>query len=410
MDTNKTIKEFLNRHGFHETVADGLHEKIISDMNLGLAGEKSDQAMLHGSKASVREIQQGETAIVIDAGGTNFRSCLVTKNNNGISVSHFEKTAMPGIERNLTKEEFFKQIAENIFRLKDLSDRISFCFSYAMEITEGGDGKILKFSKEVKAHEAEGSFLGKELMAELVKQGWKRVKKINVLNDTAALLLSGILSTQEQIKTSHIAFILGTGMNSAYIHNGHIIVTECGMFNQIPQSEFDIIVDKKSSQPKLSILEKMCSGVYLGQIVHAMIEAACNEKLFSPAFTSFFSSKAENFQRLTAAHLDPILKDEGELINAGTSEDAYILKYLTTSTVLRSANLVAEAICAAVLSADKKNESHQVCIACNGSTFWKTPLLKETVESRLKKLISENFEIVQIENDITAGTFAAAFI
>ena len=125
-------------------------------------------------------------------------------------------------------------------------------------------------------------------MAELVKQGWKRVKKINVLNDTAALLLSGILSTQEQIKSSHIAFILGTGMNSAYIHNGHIIVTECGMFNQIPQSEFDIIVDKKSSQPKLSILEKMCSGVYLGQIVHAMIEAACNEKLFSPAFTSFF--------------------------------------------------------------------------------------------------------------------------
>lgn len=66
-------------------------------------------------------------------------------------------------------------------------------------------------------------------------------------------------------------------------------------------------------------------------------------------------------------------------------------------------------IFAAILSADKKNEKLPVCISCNGSTFWKTPLLKETIENRLKKLLSTDFKILKIEDDITKGTFAAAF-
>ena len=51
-----------------------------------------------------------------------------------------------------------------------------------------------------------------------------------------------------------------------------------------------------------------------------------------------------------------------------------------------------------------------VCITCNGSTFWKTPLLKETAEAQLKALLQQPFEIIQIDDDITKGSFAAAFI
>lgn len=381
---NQNIREFLSRHNFDTGVADNLHEKILSDMQNGL----------NAGCATIREINEGETAIVIDAGGTNFRSCIVTKNKTGISISDFEKTSMPGIDRELSKEEFFSAIALNIERLKDASDRIAFCFSYAMEITEDGDGRILKFSKEIKAHDAEGSLLAKELKAELARRGWKRIQKVSVLNDTAALLLSGIVATQGQKMHSHVAFILGTGMNSAYIHDGHIIVTECGMFNGIEQSDFDKIVDSRSSCPGQSMLEKMCSGAYLGEIVHAMTDAACTEDL----------SKDESFAcngsaHLTAADLDPILNGENS-----------ILKELARCVVMRSAKLSAEAVYAAIIASDKNKNSGKVFIACNGSTFWKTPLLRNTFEARLKELLSDDFEIVQVADDITAGTFASAFI
>ena len=143
--------DFLERHNFSLSIADKLHTKILSDMERGLTSGGAEEAMIKAGSAAVRTINTGESAIVIDAGGTNFRSSLVTKTESGIEISDFEKTKMPAIDRELNKHEFYKAIADKIARLKDRADKISFCFSYAMAITEDGDGKIIRFSKEVKA-------------------------------------------------------------------------------------------------------------------------------------------------------------------------------------------------------------------------------------------------------------------
>ena len=404
---NLKAQAFLEKHNFSSEIADQLHKKILSDMDKGLKTGTSVQAMIKAGSASVREISEGENAIVIDAGGTNFRSCLVTKTKNGLELSDFQKTSMPAIDRELNKEEFYKAIANNISRLKDLSDKISFCFSYAMEITEDGDGKILRFSKEVKAPEAVGTFLGKELLKELNNQGWKKIRKINVLNDTTALLLS----TSSQVCSSRIAFILGTGMNSAYIHNHKIIVTECGMFSDLPQSDFDKIICSRTSQPDKSLLEKMCSGAYLGNLAYEMLTKACFEGYFSDQFVNAFKKLSE----ISTSDFDGLFYKEkssrlSELSKDSNSEDIDFLKALISAIIERSAFLTAEAIYAAALSADKEKEELPVCIACNGSTFWKTPLLKEMAERRLKELLPAGFEIIKIDDDITKGSFAAAFI
>ena len=63
-----------------------------------------------------------------------------------------------------------------------------------------------------------------------------------------------------------------------------------------------------------------------------------------------------------------------------------------------------------IASTDKEKGELPLCIACNGSTFWKTPLLKESTEAQLKTLLQQPFEIIQIDDDITKGSFAAAFI
>ena len=398
MNISAETEAFLSRHNFDLHNADHLQNKIIEDMKKGLAGGPADQAMIKAGSAAVREIQEGENAIIIDAGGTNFRSCLVTKTASGIEISDFQKTSMPAIDRELGKEDFYKAIADNIARLKDRSDKISFCFSYAMEITEDGDGKILRFSKEVKAPQAVGTYLGKELLSQLTKDGWTKIKKIKVLNDTSALLLSSFVEKSERKWGSHIAFILGTGMNSAYIQDQRIIVTECGMFTDLTQSDFDLTVCKRTTQPDQSLLEKMCSGAYLGDIAKEMICAAAQEGLFSKDFTA-----PETF---TTKDFDSFFSPD----SAGLNSDQQKMKELIMAIIIRSANLCAGAISAAAFCSDKEKGELPVCITCNGSTFWKTPLLKDTVQARLKEELGQPFEIIQIDDDITKGSFAAAFI
>ena len=399
MDSKAKADSFFSKHNF-------LIEPVES-----LPVESSDQPLIKAGSAVLRTIKEGEAAIVIDAGGTNFRSCLVTKTSGGLEISDFQKTSMPAIDRELNKEEFYAAIADNISRLKNTSDKISFCFSYAMEITEDGDGKILRFSKEIKAKEALGTYLGKELLSQLEKQGWTTVKKINVLNDTAALLLSSLLESRKEKWGGHLAFILGTGMNSAYISQGQIIVTECGTFSDLPQSDFDITVSGRTTLPKQSLLEKMCSGAYLGDIAFEMLIKAGFEGYFSTDFVKAMS----RLTKITTADFDGIFDKEKtspltDLIKEGSQEDALLLKEIIRAIITRSANLTAAAIAAAARSTDKEKGELPLCIACNGSTFWKTPLLKETVESRLKSLLKQPFEIIKIDDDITKGSFAAAFI
>lgn len=398
MNISTETQSFLKRHNFDLNLADNLNQKIVEDMKKGLNTGGSDQAMIKAGSAAVGEIKEGESVIVIDAGGTNFRSSLVTKTKDGIEISDFQKTSMPAIDRELNKKEFYQAIADNISRLKDRAERISFCFSYAMAITDDGDGKIIRFSKEVKAPEAVGTFLGKELLNELQIQGWKRIKKINVLNDTTALLLSSFVEDASKKWSSHIAFILGTGMNSAYIQDKRIIVTECGMFSDLSQSDFDKAVCSRTTQPEQSLLEKMSSGAYLGEIASEMVKTAAKEGLFSSDFTAPDKFETKDFDSYFA-------KAENSL-----SPDQRKIKELLYTIISRSASLSAQVICAAALLSDKEKGELPVCITCNGSTFWKTPLLRETTQAQLKALLKQPFEIIQIDDDITKGSFAAAFI
>ena len=106
--------------------------------------------------------------IVIDAGGTNFRTCLVTFDHNlNPVISDFRKSRMPGIEREVSAKEFFSIIADETERLIDKSDRIGFCFSYAATILPDHDGIPECFSKEIKASEVLGKHLGKEILKDI---------------------------------------------------------------------------------------------------------------------------------------------------------------------------------------------------------------------------------------------------
>ena len=151
----KKIDAFLSMHNFPLQLSiDAALNAVLCDMEAGLTGKglKAGEEMIRTFALPPKKKPANESVIVIDAGGTNFRSCLVTFSAEGVpAISELEKAAMPGVEKELSKKEFFDRIAENLEHLKNKATKIGFCFSYPMTITNDGDGILNGFSKRLKS-------------------------------------------------------------------------------------------------------------------------------------------------------------------------------------------------------------------------------------------------------------------
>lgn len=425
------VSAFLGKYGFveHTDVA-SVADSILFDMDEGLHKRPADQDMIRTWTAKPESACTNKSVIVIDAGGTNFRSCLVTFDANGKpEISEMEKTKMPGVERELGKKEFFDQIAANLEHLKDKAECIGFCFSYPMEITQDGDGILINFSKEVKAPEVVGCQVGKCLADALVEHGWKRPKRIALLNDTEAALLAGVANAAGgKNYSSYIGFILGTGMNAAYIQppasdigvkKPEIIVCEVGKFCKIPRSAFDNEFDKTSTKPGTFFMEKSSSGAYLGPISFYALQYAARDGLFSQKV----AEKILALQSLTLIELDSFLHTPynttsvlgGILAECGTEQDYARVFEILDAIVERSARLAAAILVANVVkSGEGKDPTKPVCIVCDGTTFHKTYKIAARVEGYLEEILTKqrglSWETVAVDNDITLGAAIGGLI
>lgn len=427
---NKTVSSFLSRHNFvnHVDVL-SVAQAILDDMSNGLAGKKADEDMIKTFCNPPESSAKGKSVIVIDAGGTNFRSCLVTFDENGVpSISEMEKTKMPGVEKELSRKEFFEQLACNLEHLKNKSDRIGFCFSYPMTITEDGDGILLGFSKEVKAPEVVGSKVGECLVASLKQHGWNDIKRITLCNDTVAALLAGASMTDNvENFSSYIGFILGTGMNAAYVQPAcdkcgikkQIIVCESGKVTSVNQSEFDRDYDKTTVKPGTFLLEKLCSGAYLGPVSWFALQSACKDGLF----TDKTCAEISKLPSLTLIEMDSFLHNPrsagnvlGKILSENGTEEDYDRVYQILDAIAeRSARYAAAILTACVIKTEEgKNASKPVCILCDGTTFHKTHMIKERVNAYLDEVLTNQlglyWKIVSCDNDITLGAAISGLI
>ena len=434
---NTCVSAFLMKHNFvnHIDVL-ALAQGILDDMRKGLRKEPSDQDMIRTFCNPPKDTAKNQSVIVIDAGGTNFRSCLVTFDAAGVpSISEMEKTRMPGVERELSRKEFFEQIAANLEHLKNKADRIGFCFSYPMEIQNDGDGILLGFSKEVKAPEVVGSKVGECLKAALAEHGWNTIKQVTMCNDTTSALLAGAATAGDTHRySSYIGYILGTGMNAAYLQpewiatpsarndekiEKQIIVCESGKFKNINRSDFDVEFDKTTVKPGSFYLEKQCSGAYLGPVSTIIIQTAAKEGLFSPKM----AEELLKLEPLTLIEMDKYLHSPynkdcalGKLAcDVATADDCDILFQLLDAVVERSARCSAAILTAcAIQTGEGKNASNSICILCNGTTFYKTYKVRERTYGYLDQVLTNQlgiyWDIVSAENDITLGTAIAGLI
>ena len=425
----RQVEEFLNRHNLNadEISMDSLCDLFLNEMRSGLAGKPSSLAMIPSFCSPDAVPKEGEQVIVIDAGGTNFRTCLVTFDHNlDPVISDFRKCSMPGIDREVSAKEFFSIIADETERLIDKSDKIGFCFSYAATILPDHDGIPECFSKEIKASEVLGKHLGKEILKELESRGHDvSKKKIMILNDTVATLLAAQAKNAKGSYDGCIGFILGTGTNTAYIEKvenitkldasiprvgSQIINVESGCL-QVCLGDVDRKFLNTTKEPDLYCFEKMISGVYLGPLAYLVITQAVEEGLFSDSFAKAFSKLGG----LNTIEMNAFLHEEdGNVLAACATEDEDYdtLFEILGSFIARAAKLTAANLASAVLITDfGKDEDHPVLINADGTTFHKTAFLKSYTIEYLDAFLAEKGRravITQIENSPTIGSAIGA--
>ena len=266
-DVTKRVDAFLAEYGMDPARVDldQCARAFQADMERGLRGDpEARMPMLPAYLAPEGDIPQDQPAIVIDAGGTNFRIGLVSLGARGPEIQDLRVFPMPGSQGPITWEEFVDQVSEAVLPLTGRSRRVGLCFSYAAEILPNGDGRVLRFSKQVQVEGSEGKELGRDLSAALAEKGAPGVT-FSVLNDTVAALLGGVAALRDEVFDGFIGLIYGTGVNTCYAERreklsrvttpwekGSMLINmESARFDGAPLSEFDRRLDARSVDPVL---------------------------------------------------------------------------------------------------------------------------------------------------------------
>lgn len=419
---NPTLHSFLEKHEMLPERIDPLKEaaRMAENMRAGLRGDPDALPMIPTYLRFDGHIPTGSSAIVIDAGGTNFRCGLVTFTEDGYRTEYIKKQKMPGIEKSVSWEEFISFVADMILPLSDKADVIGFCFSYSAVITPEIDGRVIRIDKEVVVTGSEGKLVGASLLSELAGRGVTG-KHIVILNDTAAVLLGGTATLDKSGYGGFIGQVSGTGSNTCCVLPGNrieklgssdkrgiIVNLESGLYDGLPVGDFDRQLDRESHNPGLKRLEKQTAGVYLGPLAHLMLEEAAAQGLIS--------AETEDGLRAIGSFDSAVLDSWacGERLEmASCAKDAEFIRELSCALFERSARcMCANLLGIMILTGEGTEPGKPVCVCAEGSLVQKgrvyRPLLEQFLTDGAKTL--GRSAVLRVGEETTLPGSAAAAI
>ncbi|MBQ3481075.1 MAG: hypothetical protein IJH48_01870 [Oscillospiraceae bacterium] len=416
-------QDFLARHGMSPERIDPAEyaPKMARCMAEGLAAEGCTLPMIPTYLKNSGAVPRGEPAVVIDAGGTNFRCALARFTEAGCEISELKKMPMPGIGRSATWEEFISFVADAVMPYMDRADKIGFCFSYSADITPEIDGRVIRIDKEVVVTGSEGKLVGASLIGELSRRGCSG-KSAVILNDTAAVLL-GVSATLDKDKYSgFIGQINGTGTNTCCIvplekigklhaagKDGVIVNIESGLYDGFPRGDFDLELDSESNNPGLKHLEKMTSGVYLGALSRKIFRAAADEGVLSEACLQ----KIEALGSYDASAVDRWASGEAQDELGVTADEARFMQEVCLALFDRSARCMCCNL-AAIALLTGEGEDKPICVCAEGSLVQKSrhfrPLLEKYLDEYACGVLGRRLELTVGYETTLPGAAAAVLL
>ena len=420
---------------------DSCVETFMEEMRRGLSGEESSLEMIPTYVDLVEELPTGRRVIALDAGGTNLRVATVHF-DEGLEpvIENFQRYTMPGVEREVSRGEFFRMFADHLRPVAGASERIGFCFSYSMDKTPNKDGRLNRFSKEIKAPDVIGQLVGENILEALGEaEGGRRGsgiaspsggrRRIVLLNDTVATMMAGKAVSAGRSYSGYMGFILGTGSNTCYTEANRniakkpeldpsgtqIINTESGNYARPPRGRIDEEFAAATRKPREGILEKMYSGAYLGPLTLMVLRRAATDGLLGSAVGEGLGAIRElTTEDLHELLVHPASSDHplGTALAGGGPEDRELVCFLIDRLIDRAAKLAAIVLSGCLLKSGAGNSPcAPVCIVVEGSMFYGLKSLRPRIESYLKGYLEDRrdryYEIVKVENASLIGAAIA---
>ncbi|XP_067657631.1 hexokinase type 2-like isoform X1 [Haliotis asinina] len=403
---------------------------LNQEMNNGLKEHTHHVADIKMFPTFVRSLPDGSENgdfLALDLGGTNFRVLLVKLNKGDVDIQ--SKTYLIPQRIMLgTGQQLFDHIADCIgkfVRDHDLvGQKLPLGFTFSFPCRQEGLAKA-RLSKWTKGFRCEG-VVGEDI-CHLLHEALRRrtncdVEIVAIVNDAVGTLMSAAHTDRD----CEIGLILGTGCNACYMekldnvglwdgdynHPEQVIInTEWGAFGDngcldFLRTEYDRELDTFSINPGKQVLEKMISGMYMGEIVRLVLERLAMEGLifrgadrdcylfergkFYTKYVSEIESDHDEFFRNTKQVLDEIG------VENYTTEDCKIVKYVCTLISARAAFLSAAGLSTLI---NKKNKG-DMTIAVDGSLYRFHPRFHNLMSLKMQELVKPGLKFrLQLSHD-----------
>ncbi|KFY33978.1 hypothetical protein V494_07159 [Pseudogymnoascus sp. VKM F-4513 (FW-928)] len=386
--------------------------------------------------------------LALDLGGTNVRVCSVDLHGDTTLTAVQSKTAIPAeLMHAATFQELLRFLAQQIELFlqtyhndllqvhracktktsRDTLLKLGFTFSFAFKQLALNRGTLLYWTKGFNIPDA----IGQELCGLLQDE----IDSLNIpvlvaalVNDTVGTLVARSYRSPGAT-TTLLGAIFGTGTNGAYVEklsnvtkmlpprtdggttptlSGDMILnTEWGSFDPelsiLPNTPYDVAVDRESVHPGIQMFEKRVSGLFLGETLrHALLAIAPYSKTMvvppnSPIHgrysisTTFLSSAASD----DSPELEIVRSELKMMLDLDvTREDAEAVKKLVLAINKRAARLAGVAIAAVVVNSGRLVTVPAPPSSQMGDANLKAPLCitAKTVETGSDETIPATYE------------------
>lgn len=397
------------------------------EMRRGLAGEKSSLKMIPSFVSRPKGTEKGNF-LVLDLGGTNIRVMCVVLDGKGVAtlaaVSRFAipSAAMVGAGDKLFGfivdciQSFFREHRIGMQQARDLA----FTFSFPVEQRSIASGKLICWTKGFTASGVEGRDVVGLLTEALQRKELGFIHVAALANDTVGTLVTKSYADP----VCDMGVILGTGTNACYpekiarilkypgsgASTEMIVNMEWGGFDKLKANRYDHVLDRASHNAGRQQLEKMVSGMYLGEIARLVIvEMIAEGLLFTekslPAFSDAYA--------LTTEHLSLTAQGHDFFSNFGLADvseaDRRSIREICRIVSTRSARIAGAAIAAVVAWMDTELESNHT-VAIDGALFEKYPGFQGNMTDMLRNVFGERAKRVKLELTGDGSGIGAAII
>ncbi len=387
---------------------DEIAQNFKKAIESGLKGENSPLLMIPSYIGKPSGEESG-TFLAVDMGGSNVRVAKFSIKDRNITKIAEVSSGLRSADgtwdyttSETTAEELFDFFAEKIAQIVGPGERyyLGHTFSFPTKQTDINHATLIMWMKEISVTGVVGKNPN-QLLLEALQRKKLEVYPCAILNDTVGTLLVAAC----QYADADIGTILGTGHNTCYVEPHHpltgkpmIVNMEAANFDwKLPFTEYDNFLDAASNKPGGARLEKMMSGVYLGELVRIILCKSADQGSLLKNNQKLMSSFGEK-NSLPSKEVSEFISNRNyiQTVFDCSAPEAETIQEISRLVVERAARLVAGTYIGTALHIDPALEDQHM-VAVDGSIYEKMTGFKDELRKGLDEALGNKADKIRVQ-------------